>query len=308
MLRRAVLRAAQSLAILLAIAALTFALLAVAPADPARLVAGRGATAATVASVRHAMGLDRPLPVQFGSFLAHLAQGDLGRSYAERAPVATLIASRLGPSAELLGAGILAELLLGLPLAMLAAARPGGIADRALLSLAFLGASVPQFVLALALLTVLAARLGWFPVGGTGGVSHLVLPALTLGLGGAGWYGRVARGALGEVLRQNFIEAVRARGASPARVLLVHAARNAALPVLAMIGVDLGAFASGAVVVETVFGWPGIGQLTWQAIQHEDVPVIMGVTLLAAAVVVAANLAVDLAAPFVDPRLRSARR
>jgi peptide/nickel transport system permease protein len=170
--------------------------------------------------------------------------------------------------------------------------------------LAFVGVSIPQFVLAIILLYVFAARLGWFPIGGYGGLQHLVLPALTLGILGGGWYGRMMRSSMVEVLSQDYVRTARAKGAGERRVVLVHALRNAILPILAMVGIDIGTFLSGAVVVESVYGWPGIGQLTWQAIQQIDIPVIMAVTLLAAVGIVLANLLVDLIAPWVDPRIR----
>ena len=147
-------------------------------------------------------------------------------------------------------------------------------------------------------------RLGWLPLGGYGTLGHLVLPALTLGILGAGWYARMMRGSLLEVLRQDYIRTARAKGASRARVVLVHGLRNAILPIVAMIGLDIGLFMSGAVVVETVYGWPGIGQLAWQAIQRVDIPIIVGVTTVAAFFIVLGNLVADLVAPLIDPRIR----
>ena len=147
-------------------------------------------------------------------------------------------------------------------------------------------------------------RLAWLPLGGYGTLAHLVLPALTLGLLGGGWYARMTRSAMIDVLRQDYIVTARAKGAGPGRVLLVHALRNAALPIIAMVGLDIGVFMSGAVVVESVFGWPGIGQLTWQAIQTVDIPIIVGVTTVAAGFIVLGNLLADLIAPFVDPRIK----
>jgi len=147
-------------------------------------------------------------------------------------------------------------------------------------------------------------QLAWFPIGGYGTFSHLVLPALTLGILGGGWYSRMTRSSMIEVLRQDYIQTARAKGASERRVVLVHALRNAALPVIAMVGLDIGIFMSGAVVVESVYGWPGIGQLAWQAIQRVDIPIIIGVTLVAAVAIVIGNLLADLAAPFIDPRIK----
>jgi peptide/nickel transport system permease protein len=297
-------RLLQSAAILVGVAAVTFALLYLMPADPARQIAGRAATRDMVELVRHELGLDSPLPVRFMRYLLHLLQGDFGRSYVQRTDVTTLVVSRLPATLELLVAGIAAELLIGIPAGIVAAVWRGRRVDRAVMVLAFLGVSVPQFVLAIVLLYVFAASLGWFPIGGYGGLPHLVLPAMTLGILGAGWYGRMMRSSMVEVLSHDYIRTARAKGASASRVVLVHALRNAVLPILAMIGLDIGTFMSGAVVVESVYGWPGVGQLTWQAIQQIDIPVIMAVTLLAAVGIVLANLLVDLLSPLIDARIR----
>ena len=297
-------RLLQSAGILLGVAAVNFALLFLVPADPARQIAGRSATREAVESVRHELGLDRPLYAQFGTYLAHLAEGDLGRSYVQRTDVTTLVLSRLPATLWLLLGAVVAELAIGLPAGIVAAVRRGSGVDRSVMVLSFVGVSIPQFVLAIILLYVFAARLGWFPIGGYGGLQHLVLPALTLGILGGGWYGRMMRSSMVEVLSQDYVRTARAKGAGERRVVLVHALRNAILPILAMVGIDIGTFLSGAVVVESVYGWPGIGQLTWQAIQQIDIPVIMAVTLLAAVGIVLANLLVDLIAPWVDPRIR----
>jgi len=147
-------------------------------------------------------------------------------------------------------------------------------------------------------------KLGWFPIGGYGTWLHLVLPSLTLGLLGGGWYARMIRSSMVDVLRQDYIRTARAKGAGPLRVVVVHGLRNGILPIVAMIGLDIGIFMSGVVVVESVFGWPGIGQLAWQAIQRVDIPIIMGVTLVAACAIVLGNLLADLVAPFVDVRVK----
>lgn len=304
MIRYAARRLLQAACIMFGVAAVTFVLLFIVPADPAREVAGRAATAEVVERVRHEMGLDRPVPVQFADYIWRLAHGDLGRSYVERTEVSTLIVSRLPATLWLLLGAICCELLLGLPAGMLGAHRRGRVADRAVMVLSFVGVSTPQFLVAILLLYVFAAQLGWFPIGGYGGIRHLVLPALTLGILGSGWYGRMMRSSMVEVLHQDFIRTARAKGLGEWRVVLVHGLRNAVLPILAMVGIDIGVFMGGAVVVESVYAWPGIGQLTWHAIQQVDIPVIMAVTLVAAAGIVLANLLVDLLAPLIDPRVR----
>jgi peptide/nickel transport system permease protein len=295
-------RFAASALILLGVTVVTFALAFLIPADPVRQIAGRNATPETVESIRHELGLDRPVPAQYATYLGHLAQGDLGHSYIQKTDVGEIIMSRLPATLLLMLAAIFFELAIGIPLGILAAARRGK-ADRAIMILAFAGVSTPQFVVGLLLLYVFAYLFGWFPMSGYG-LPHVVLPALTLGIGGGGWYARILRSSLVEVLRQDYIRTARAKGLSERAVVVVHALRNAVLPAVAMVGLDIGTFMGGAVVVESVYGWPGIGQLAWQAIQRVDIPIIMGVTLVAAVAIVIGNLLADLVTPLIDPRIR----
>ena len=297
-------RLAVSILILIGVSFVTFFLLYALPADPARQIAGRSASPAAVQAIREQLGLDRPFLIQYLRYLGGLVQGDLGRSYIQRTDVGELIAARLPASLLLMVGAIFAELLLGLTMGVIAALRRGTMLDQGLMVVAFLGVSAPQFVVGLLLLYVFAVQLGWFPIGGYGTFAHLVLPALTLGIAGSGWYSRIMRSSMGEVLRADYIRTARAKGLGRARVIFGHAIPNAILPVIAMIGIDIGIFMGGIVVVESVFGWPGIGQLTWQAIQRIDIPVIMGVTLVSATAIVLGNLLADLVAPFVDPRIK----
>lgn len=298
-------RLVQSVLILFGVAAITFVLLYALPADPARMLAGRSATAQTVENIRRELGLDQPLPVQFTQYVGGLVQGDLGRSYAQKTEVVTLIAARLPATLTLMAAGIFLEVLLGVVLGSIAALNRGSLLDRTVMMSAFVGVSAPQFVVALLLLYVFAATLGWFPMSGYGTAAHVVLPAATLGLLGAGWYARMVRSAMIDVLNQDYIRTARAKGLSGARVILRHVLPNAILPIIAMIGIDIGQFMGGVVVVEAVYGWPGIGQLAWQAIQQVDIPIIMGVTLTSALAIITGNLIADLIAPVIDPRIRS---
>ncbi len=298
-------RLPQAFLILLGVSLITFLLLYAMPADPARMLAGRSATTQTVANIRHELGLDQPLVWQFWNYLSGLLQGDLGRSYAQKTEVATLIWARLPATLVLMAAGIAIEVLLGLLLGVTAAVKRGGFADNLVMMTSFIGVSAPQFVVALLLLYVFAVTLGWFPMSGYGTWAHVVLPATTLGVLGAGWYARIARSAMIDVLNQDYVRTARAKGLSSARVLLRHALPNALLPIIAMIGIDIGQFMGGVVVVEAVYGWPGIGQLAWQAIQQVDIPIIMGVTLVSAFAIVTGNLIADLTAPLIDPRIRA---
>jgi peptide/nickel transport system permease protein len=315
MLRFLLSRLGQSVFILFGVTVITFALAFLVPADPVRMIAGRSATPATVENIRHQLGLDRPLPEQYARYVTRLVHGDLGRSYMQRTEVSTLIASRLPATLLLMAGAIFFELVIGLTAGIWAATRRGHFSDQAVMVASFVGVSAPQFLVGLLLLYVFANLLNLFPLGGFGelgllpfggwrDLDHLVLPALTLGIGGGGWYSRVMRSSMADVLRQDYIRTARAKGLKERKVVLVHALRNAILPVAAMVGLDIGIFMSGAVVVESVYGWPGIGQLAWQAIQVIDIPIIMGVTLTAAVAIVLGNLLADLVTPFIDPRVR----
>ncbi len=297
-------RLVQSVLILLGVSFITFLFLFVLPADPVRQIAGRSATAETVENIRIQLGLDQPFWVQYGRFLSGLVQGDLGRSYLQKTEVADLIWSRLPATLLLMAAGILAELVLGIVMGVMAALWRGRLVDQTLMLASFVTVSAPQFVVSLLLLYVFAVELGWFPIGGYGTAAHLVLPALTLGILGSGWYSRMMRSSMIEVMGADFIRTARAKGLTRARVILRHALPNAILPIIAMIGIDIGIFMGGIVVVESVFGWPGIGQLAWQAIQRVDTPIIMGVTLVSALAIVLGNLLADVITPFIDPRIR----
>lgn len=294
----------QSALILLGVSFITFVLLYVLPADPVRQIAGRAATAQTVENIRQQLGLDQPFLVQYGRYLGNLLQGDLGRSYLQKTDVAELISSRLPASLLLMAAGIVVELVIGISLGVMAALWRGRALDQGLMVSSFVAVSAPQFVVGLLLLYVFAVWLGWFPIGGYGTFAHLVLPAMTLGILGSGWYSRMMRSSMIEVLRADYIRTARAKGLTRWRVIFRHALPNAILPIIAMIGIDIGIFMGGIVVVESVFGWPGMGQLAWQAIQRVDIPIIMGVTLVSAAFIVLGNLLADLIAPLVDPRIR----
>ena len=296
-------RLSQAILILIGVTLITFCLSFLMPADPVRMLAGRSATQTTVESIRKELGLDKPLPIQYMKYISRLVQGDLGRSYKQKTQVSELIMSRLPATLLLMAGTIFFELLIGLPAGILAATKLGRSADNWIMALSFAGVSIPQFVLGLLLLYLFAHIIPIFPLGGYGSLKHLILPALTLGISGGGWYSRMMRSSMVDVLRQDFIRTARSKGLTERSVVLVHALRNAILPVIAMIGLDIGIFMAGAVVVESVYGWPGIGQMAWQAIQMVDIPIIMGATLVAAVGIVLGNLLADLVIPFIDPRV-----
>jgi peptide/nickel transport system permease protein len=297
-------RLIQSALILLGVSIITFALLYLLPADPVRQIAGRSATPQTVENIRQQLGLDQPFIVQYWRYLANLMTGDFGRSYIQRSEVSELIVARLPASLLLMAGAILCELTIGLTMGLVAAVKRGSATDQTLMVTSFVGVSAPQFVVGLLLLYVFAVQLEWFPIGGYGTWKHLVLPSFTLGILGAGWYARMMRSSMIDVLHQDYIRTARAKGLKRGTILLRHALPNAILPVVAMVGIDIGIFMGGIVVVESVFGWPGIGQLAWQAIQRVDIPIIMGVTLVSACAIVLGNLLADIVAPFIDPRIK----
>ncbi|XWO33060.1 ABC transporter permease [Pseudomonas sp. JZ134] len=296
-------RVAYALLILLGVTLITYLLLFMLPADPARQIAGRSATPEVVENIRHQLGLDLPFYQQYFNYLKGLLHGDLGRSFIQRSEVSELIGSRLVPSLQLMGMGILFELIIGIGLGVIAALKRDSFADRLLMAFSFIGVSSPQFIAAMLFLYFFAVKLGWFPMGGYGEFRHILLPALTLGLLGSGWYSRMVRSSMIEALHQDFIRTARAKGLSRLRVVFRHVLPNAIVPIIPMIGIDIGIFMGGLVVVESVFGWPGIGQLAWQAIQQVDIPVIVGVTTVSAVAIVMGNLLADLVIPLVDPRI-----
>jgi peptide/nickel transport system permease protein len=294
----------QGILVLLAVSVLTFGLAVLLPADPARMVAGPSASVQTVGSIRHELGLDKPILEQFVIYLGKVLRGDLGRSYKQSVNVTELLISRLPATLALMLVGIAFELLIGIPAGILAALRPGKFLDRSLMMLSFAGVSLPQFVLGLSLLYVFAYKLSLFPLGGYGTIAHIILPALTLGISGAGWYARVVRSEMLEVLGQDYVRTATAKGVLRSAVITRHALKNALLPVIGMVGSDIGVFMGGVVVVESVFGWPGVGKLVWDAIRVVDIPVILGVVQLGAVMIVIGNLLADLAYPLADPRVR----
>jgi len=297
-------RLLQAVLVLVGISLITFLLTFLIPADPVRMIAGRSATPETVESIRRQLGLDQPVLVQYLRYFSQLVQGNLGRSYIQRTEVTELILSRLPATLLLMAGAIGFELVIGLTAGIYAALRRDTGADRLVMIASFAGVSAPQFVVGLILLYLFSYQLGWFPLGGYGTWQHLVLPALTLGITGGGWYSRMMRSSLVNVLRQDYIRTARAKGATESVVILKHALGNAIPPLIAMIGIDIGIFMGGAVVVESVFGWPGLGQLTWQAIQVVDIPVITGVVVVSAVGIVLGNLLADLCMPIVDPRIQ----
>lgn len=274
--------------------------------DPALLLVTQDATRQDIERIRQTYGLDRPLSVQYVRFIERVARGDLGYSYRQGLPVTELIAGRISATFKLALASLAVAIVLGVTLGMAAAVRRGSGVDTTAMTVALLGTSMPSFWLGLLLIIVFGVKLGWLPVSGYGGLDHLVMPAFVLGGFYAAQVSRLTRTSLLEVLAQDYIRTGRAKGLRPRTVLFRHALRNAALPVLTVLGLSFGQMLGGAIVVESIFAWPGMGRLAVQAVLGRDFPVVQGVTIVGAAVFLAVNLTVDLIYGWVDPRLRSA--
>ena len=309
----------------LLVVTVTFAAVHLMPGDPVRLYLGPGADAATVAAARHALDLDRPLPVQYATWLARFVAGRWGTSIAQQRPVTAVLGDALGPTLSLVGASLLATYLGGILVGAYQAARRRSRVDTALTALTTTLYALPSYVVALGLVAVFAygaALWQWpgalrFPAFGAAGLGadllppaarladrfrHLALPALTLALVGVAGTARFVRGAMLEALRQPFVRAARAKGIDEGRVLLFHALRNALVPVVTLFGLQLPALFSGVVFVEAIFAWPGMGRVTVQAVLARDYPVVMATTAVFAVLVVLGNLLADVLAWLADPR------
>lgn len=303
MLNYAIRRLLFLLPMLLGVSIVVFLVLHFIPGDPARLAAGPDATDADVAQIRQNYGLDKPLVTQYLIYVKNVASGDLGESFQTFTPVLEGIARTLPATLELTIAGMLLAVIIGVPLGIIAALRPRGVLDSSLTTLAVLGISMPGFLLGLILMSVFSASLGWLPPTGRGGFQHLILPAVTLGLPYVATFSRLARSTMMDVLKEDYIRTAYAKGVPSYKVVLKHALSNAAIPLVTVFGMDFGRLLGGAVIVETVFAWPGMGRFLIDAIMARDIYVVQGTVLVFAVLVVAVNLIVDLAYGFLDPRI-----
>lgn len=290
--------------VLFGVSSLVFFLIHWVPGDPVEVMLGETVSGADREALRHSLGLDLPLFEQWWRFLDGAIHLDLGESLFYRQPVASLVAERVAATAELAMAAFLVAVLIALPLGLIAAARQGSNWDVAAMGFSLLGVSIPNFWLGPLLVLVFSLGLGWFPVSGRDGVESVVLPAITLGTGLAAVLSRMLRSSLLEVLGDDYIRTARAKGLSDRQVILRHGLRNAWLPVLTLLGLQLGALLGGAVVTETVFNWPGVGLLLIESIQRRDYPVVQGCVLLISSSYVLLNLITDLLYARIDPRIR----
>jgi peptide/nickel transport system permease protein len=273
--------------------------------DPVLLMVSSDAPPDVVTATRRALGFDRPLHEQFVSYVTRAAQADLGVSLRSNRPVATLIRERLPATVELTLAALLIAVAIAVPAGIVSAVRRGSLVDRVAMVGAVAGQAVPIFWLALLLITFFGVYLRWLPVFGRGSLAHLVLPAVSLSTVILGRLARLVRSSMLEVLGQDYVRTARAKGVAETRVLAAHALKNAAIPIVTLLGLQFAQLLGGAVVTETIFAWPGIGRLVVEAIFNRDFPVIQGVVLVVSLIFVTVNLLVDLAYAALDPRIRS---
>lgn len=306
MLTRLVTRILWSAVTLLGTAVLTFLLVNLVPGDVARVIAGPKASPDVIKAIHEKFQLDEPLVKRLGLYLGQVARGDLGQSFVTDQPVAEAILTRLPATASLAVVAVMLWMLVAIPLGVFTATRRGTWVDRFVLVGATLSLSLPAFWLARMLQYWLAYQLGWFPVAGFRGFTHLLLPAIALAILAVGYYARLIHTNMVEVLDQPFIRAARAKGLPESTVLLRHGLRNALIPVVTILGMDVAFLLGGVIFVENVFALPGIGTLAVQSVFNLDVPMIMGVVLFSSVIVVGANLVVDFAYRWIDPRIKAA--
>ncbi|MCW8929750.1 MAG: ABC transporter permease [Gammaproteobacteria bacterium] len=297
-------RIASAIVVIFGVVFIVFMLIHMVPGDPVEVMLGESATMVDREALRHSLGLDQPLWQQFFYFLQGLVQLDLGHSLHSKQAISELISSRIGPTVELALASLLVAFIIAFPLGILAALKKDQLGDAAAMSFSLLGVSIPNFLMGPLLILLFSVLLGWFPVSGKSGLNSLVLPALTLGTALAAVLSRMIRASLLEILNEDYIRTAKAKGLSSARIIGLHALRNALLPVITLIGLQIGALLAGAVITEIVFSWPGLGQLTIESIQKRDYPVVQACILLISTTYVVVNTLTDIAYGLLDPRIR----
>jgi len=303
-LRYVVRRSLHSVGLLVGVSLVVFLLLHVVPGDPAQVLLGDQATPQRVAEIRTALGLDRPLPEQYWRFASRAVQGDFGQSIRAMRPVLPYVVERLPATLELALGALLISTGLGIPLGVLAAARRRSAWDFSSMALALLAQSAPNFWVGLILIAVFSVKLGILPVSGRGGLAHLVLPSVTLAIFFLGLVVRLTRSGMLEVLAQDYVRTAGAKGLPERLVVFRHALKNAMIPIVTVLGLQVGTLLGGAVVTETVFAWPGMGQLAVQAIYQRDYPVVQCIVLLLGGVFVVVNWLVDMSYTLLDPRIQ----
>jgi ABC-type dipeptide/oligopeptide/nickel transport system permease component len=296
-------RLGRTLLVLWGISTLVFGVMRLS-GDPAVLLLPQEASREDVQRLRQELGLDDPLLLQYGRFLGHAVTGNFGESLRHKEPAMRLVCAHLWATLELACAAFVIAVVVAVPLGILAAIKPNRLSDHVVMSLALLGQSAPTFWIGIMLILVCGLGLRWFPIGGRGTLRHLVLPALTLGAFAMASIARLTRSAMLDVLCLDYITTARAKGLSEGRVVWWHALKNAAIPVVTIMGLQFGTLLGGAVVTETVFAWPGIGRLAIQGIYNRDYPIVQAAVFVAAVFFVSINFLVDLLYTFLDPRIR----
>ncbi len=281
----------------------SFILLDVAPGDPVQAMVGERADSATIARLRTELHLDDPLPTRFGHYVSAVLQGDLGRSYITRRPIAEDLAERFPKTVQLALSAMTFATVCGLSLGLLAAVRPGGIGDRAAMAVAYLGVSFPVYWVGLLLILLFAVTLQWLPASGSGNFAALILPAVTLGMRSVAVLARMTRSGMREALASDYIRTARAKGLSDWVVIGKHALRTALIPIITVLALDTGSYLTGSLLTESIFGWPGLGRYVLTAIEKRDLPAIQGSILFMSIVFVFVNLAADLIYAKADPRI-----
>jgi len=274
--------------------------------DPAFILLTPEAGEEQRAAFRRLYGLDQPLPVQYARYVRHVAQGDFGTSFAFERPALTVVLERVPATLELTAAAVVLAVAFGVPAGIIAAVRPGAVLDRTVMAIVLLGQSVPTFWLGLLMIRVFAVNLHWLPVSGRGTWLHLAMPAVALALFLAALLARITRSEMLEALAQDYVRTARAKGLAERSVTVQHALSNALLPIVTLIGLQLGALLGGAVITETVFAWPGVGTLVFDAILRKDYPVVLAAVQLVAVGFIVINMSLDLLYGYLDPRLRRA--
>jgi peptide/nickel transport system permease protein len=297
-------RSLQSLLLILLATLVVFMLLHITPGDPATIILGEQATPEQIADLRRSMGLDRPLPEQYMRFLTNAVRGDFGMSIRAQRPALEYVLERLPATLQLSAGAFAFALLIGLPIGILSAVKRLSIWDHSSMFIALLGQSMPVFWLGLMLIVVFAVQLRWLPASGMGQPQHLILPAITLGTFLIGLIIRLTRSSMLDVLSQDYIRTARAKGLPESAVLVRHALKNAFIPVVTVLGLQMGTLLGGAVITETVFAWPGMGMVTVTAIHQRDYPVVQSAVLVSAVLVVLINWCVDVLYHYLDPRIR----
>jgi len=297
-------RLASALLVIFGVTCLVFLFLHMVPGDPVEVMLGESAQPADREALRHALGLDQPLLTQFGQYMGNLLQLDLGKSLYSQRPIVDMLLERIPATAQLAVSSLIVAVLIAFPLGVLAAVRKGSHWDQSAMGLSLVGVSIPNFLMGPILILVFSLWLGWFPVSGRDGFVSLILPALTLGTAMAAILSRMVRATLLETLNEDYIRTARAKGLSERLVVWRHAMRNALLPVITLLGLQLGVLLGGAVITEVVFSWPGLGQLTIESIQRRDYPVVQACVLVISLAYVVVNTLTDLVYGWLDPRVR----